>query len=369
MHVSAAGDIAPQARGALGAGTRLCIDIGASHVRVGLADGARTAHVVERGIAELAREHHGDVVAAVGRLVEEVSVHAPAAWAGTLPPIGVGVATVVLGDGTLQVGLSAGVPAGGALRDRLSDRFGTDVVVDNDASLAALGEHLYGAGKGEADMAPLTLGTNLGMGVIAGGEVYRGAQGAAGEIGTVPLRLEASDRSRWDLVQTARREHPGAAYPPEGYVWLEELYGGAALKRAWRVRSAGAQGQGGPGGLSERIVALASAGDPVAAGIVDEAIGGWALAIATACGVLDPGALLIGGGIAADLGPHLGAVREAVQAFMPGRPVRVELAKLGPLAGLIGATATARRGAAPGVRPVAGSAAAGSAAAGSAGAK
>ena len=104
-------------------------------------------------------------------------------------PIGVGVPAIVLEGGSLRVNLSSGLPAGSTLRDSLSRRFATDVLVDNDASLAALGELLYGAGTGESSLALLTLGTNIGMGIVVDGRIYRGAHGAAGEIGMVPLRL------------------------------------------------------------------------------------------------------------------------------------------------------------------------------------
>jgi predicted NBD/HSP70 family sugar kinase len=91
-----------------------------------------------------------------------------------------------------------------------------------------------------------------------------------------------------------------------------------------------------------KVLQLAAAGDTVAGELVPEAIGGWALAIATASTILDPGIALIGAEIAADVGPHLGRLREAVGRMMPGRAPGVELASLGPLAGLIGAAATAR---------------------------
>ena len=73
--------------------------------------------------------------------------------------------------------------------------------------------------------------------------------------------------------------------------------------------------------------------------IVGEAVEGWALAIATTCGVLDPSVVLLGGGIAADLGPYMDRLREVVASFMPGRAPRIEMATLGPAAGLIGAAA------------------------------
>ena len=232
---------------------------------------------------------------------------------------------------------SSGLPAGSTLRDSLSRRFATDVLVDNDASLAALGELLYGAGTGESSLALLTLGTNIGMGIVVDGRIYRGAHGAAGEIGMVPLRLNSP---RYGPLVEQRRRGPDERRPPDGYVWLEEAYGGQALADAWRMAVPTVEADS---SLSmPRALQLATAGDEVAREIVGEAVEGWALAIATTCGVLDPSVVLLGGGIAADLGPYMDWLRDVVASFMPGRPPRIEMATLGPSAGLIGAAAAAR---------------------------
>jgi predicted NBD/HSP70 family sugar kinase len=317
----------------------VCVDIGASYVRVGLAEGGRVLSLVECRIPDLLAQYQGDIVLAVAELIAPMCAIAPIGE-GVPPPIGVGVPAIVFEDGSLRIGLASGIPGGGALRDRLSERFATQVVVDNDASLAALGETLYGAGQGERNVALLTLGTNIGMGVVADGRIYRGAHGAAGEIGNVPLRLGSSDTRQWELVVARRRESPHPSYPADGYVWLEELYGGQALVDAWRARNARGAAEG--SSSTTKVFQLAAAGDTVADELVQEAISGWALAIATTCEILDPGVVLIGGGIAADLPPHLKRLRQAIEALMPDRAPRTEIAALGPLAGLIGAAAAAR---------------------------
>lgn len=69
------------------------------------------------------------------------------------------------------------------VRDILQDAFGKPVIVDNDANAAALAEARLGAGKGSRYLVHLTLGTGIGGGIIIDGEVYRGAQGAAAELG------------------------------------------------------------------------------------------------------------------------------------------------------------------------------------------
>jgi glucokinase len=316
----------------------VCVDVGASYVRVGVADGGRISRLVERLIPGLLAQYAGDIVFAIAELIASVRALEPDGEAAQ-SPIGVGVPAIVDEDGGLRVGLISGIPEGRGLRDRLSERFATEVVVDNDSSLAALGESLYGAGRGERNLVLLTLGTNIGMGIVAGGRIYRGARGGAGEIGTVPVRLDRSEALRWEVVKAIRRDHPQST-PADGYVWLEELYGGQALAETWRALTT--ENTADRSCSAPKVLQLAAAGDTVAGELVPEAIGGWALAIATASGILDPGIALIGGGIAADIRPHLGHLRQAVERLMPGRAPRVEIASLGPLAGLIGAAAAAR---------------------------
>jgi glucokinase len=73
------------------------------------------------------------------------------------------------------------------VRDEISRRLGTQVVLENDAKAAALGERWMGAGKGVDDMVLLTLGTGIGGGIISGGKVLRGFVGMAGELGHITV--------------------------------------------------------------------------------------------------------------------------------------------------------------------------------------
>ena len=75
------------------------------------------------------------------------------------------------------------------LRDRLAKRFGVPVAIENDANAAAVAEHRLGAGRGSRHMVMLTLGTGVGGGLILDGNLYRGAIGAAAELGHITLDL------------------------------------------------------------------------------------------------------------------------------------------------------------------------------------
>ena len=67
--------------------------------------------------------------------------------------------------------------------DELDGRLGLPIRVDNDATCATWGEHLAGAARGVDDVVLVTLGTGIGAGIIADGELVRGAHGFGGEAG------------------------------------------------------------------------------------------------------------------------------------------------------------------------------------------
>ena len=73
------------------------------------------------------------------------------------------------------------------LRDLMRERIGLPVYLDNDANVAALAEHLYGAGRGARNVVMLTIGTGIGGGLILDGEIYRGSTGAAAELGHIVI--------------------------------------------------------------------------------------------------------------------------------------------------------------------------------------
>lgn len=73
------------------------------------------------------------------------------------------------------------------MRDRLQQRLGCPVILENDANAAALGEKWMGAGRGVDDLVLLTLGTGIGGGIISGGKVLHGYLGMAGELGHITV--------------------------------------------------------------------------------------------------------------------------------------------------------------------------------------
>jgi len=73
---------------------------------------------------------------------------------------------------------------------KLHSKLDCPVIVDNDANVAALGEYSFGAGKGYDHMMMVTLGTGVGAGLILNGQIYRGAYGAAGEFGHITIQKD-----------------------------------------------------------------------------------------------------------------------------------------------------------------------------------
>jgi glucokinase len=122
-----------------------------------------------------------DIVAAISKLREK---HGPAGLAG----IGVGVPGFIrMKDGLITNSNNLPYLEGVPIRDEISRRLGTMVILENDANAAAMGEKWMGAGRDVDDLVLLTLGTGIGGGIISGGRVLRGFVGMAGELGHITV--------------------------------------------------------------------------------------------------------------------------------------------------------------------------------------
>lgn len=318
-------------------------DVGATYVRVALSKGPVLGPIKQRRVAEL--QHGGDegvVSGLVGMMREAVA----AGFDGEPTPViaaGIGVCGPVDDRGALQPPLPSGFPGGRRVVEIVGATFGVPVAVDNDANMAALGELSHGAGRGFSDFVLITLGTNIGMGIVAGGRVLRGAHGGAGEGGMMlsPARLvRPQDQLGRRLVEVERfGAHPSRG--PEGYAWVEELVGGGALARALGERRevAGGEVERAPA-PPLRVLAEAAAGDPDACTIVEQAIEGWAYIIANCVALFDPAAILLSGGLAADIDPFLAPLQRRAAELSRTEPLVVK-AQLGAVGGLIGASTAA----------------------------
>ena len=213
---------------------------------------------------------------------------------GALPShIGIGIPGIVdRGRGTVAHAVNLGL--GGEwfpLADRLADRTGATVIVENDLNAATWGAHVL---SGADDLAYLALGTGLAAGFVLSGTLWRGVHGAAGEIGHVPVDPAGA------LCSCGQRG------------CLELRASGSALSAAWPTQ---------PGvPPAEALFAAAAAGNTEAVAARDRFAAGVADAIRMLALAVDPGAIIIGGGVAHVGEPLLAAVTAALRAQAASSP-------------------------------------------------
>ena len=225
------------------------------------------------------------------------------------------------------------------LKAELERRLGLPVVIENDANAAAWGEFVFGAGADVDDLLLVTVGTGIGGGLVLGGELHRGAFGVAAEIGHL-------------------RVVPQGRLCGCGNLGCWEQYGsGSALVREARQRIAAGgphtrllldRAAGDASAISGPLVTQAAREGDVLACELFAALGQWlGEGIASLTAVLDPAAVVIGGGVSEAGSLLLDPVQEHFLAQLTGREHRPELeirlATLGNKAGLIGSADLARR--------------------------
>jgi glucokinase len=230
------------------------------------------------------------------------------------------------------------LPFGGMLKSRLD---ALPVGILNDVQAATWGEWKHGAARDERDAVCLFIGTGVGGGIILGGSPAGGAGGSAGELGHLPIDRNGpacrcgnrgcleSYAGGWAI---GRRAFDAVASHPAAGAAMLEIAGGDASR------------------ITARVVAEAAhAGDPLARALVREAADALATAAVGIVNALNPGVLLLGGGVAEGLPELIEVVRERVSMWaLPSAAadVRILRARLGANAGAIGAAAWLRDGAA-----------------------
>jgi len=231
--------------------------------------------------------------------------------------VGIGIpSTVDQREGTAV--FSVHVPlAGIPLRERAEQYLGLPVAIDNDANAAAMAEWAVGAGRGTSDMVMLTLGTGIGGGLILGGRLYRGATGAAAELGHLVIDFDG----------------PQCRGFCTGRGHFERFVSGSAADDLARELI-------GLEATAKDLVAAARAGEDGALAALQDMGRKLGAGMASLVNVFDPELIVIGGGFgeALDflLGPALQTMRR--DALPPGRDrVRVVPATLGEEAGMVGA--------------------------------
>ena len=212
---------------------------------------------------------------------------------------------------------SVNIPLEGVdFRDRMRERHGLMVGIDNDANAATIGEWKAGAARGARHVVMLTLGTGVGGGLILDGRPYRGATGSGAELGHIVIEYDGPEcgcggRGHLETFAAGRAADTAA----------RRLYGEGSGARELVERAAA--------GEDDAVEALAEIGRRLGAGFV------------TLVNIFEPELVVVGGGFGKAAGELvLAPAREALarEGLAPARDtVKVVGAQLGGNAGVIGA--------------------------------
>jgi glucokinase len=221
------------------------------------------------------------------------------------------------------------------IRDLVRERTGLPAFVDNDATVAALAEHLYGAARGAENAVMLTIGTGIGGGLILGGEIYRGSTGAGAELGHTVIEADG----------------PPCQGNCPGRGCVETLASGTALGREGRTAAErepdsalGAMLADGETIDGKAVTEAALGGDATARGVFDLIGSRLGVALTSFANIFEPEVFVIGGGVIAAGDLLLDPARRMLEqrALPPMKRIPVVAAELGADAGMIGAAAMAR---------------------------
>ncbi len=302
--------------------TVIGVDLGGTKAAVASLSGSQLS---ESRMEPTDRSSSDALLDQIARMVESVQ-------ADDLAGVGVGVPSIVE-FATGRVVASVNIPLKDVpLRAALGERLGVPVFVDNDATVAALAEaHDENLELVAHNLVMFTVGTGVGGGIVLGGRIFRGATGAAGELGHTVIGADLRD----EVPKPGKLPLPGS---------LEGLAAGLALdKLACRVAEEhpeSALGSLGHDPTGVDAVSAAQAGDAEAQRIVRLWAQRLGVGIANAINTFDPQEVVIGGGGANAGELLLGPAREVAKQYLVpglGSDVTIRLAWHGVRAGVLGA--------------------------------
>ena len=308
------------------------IDVGGTKVLGGVVD--ETGNILEKARRDTPRQGGSELTKTIAEVALDLMRN------HKVSAVGVSAAGFVSSDRKTMLATPNIAGWNGVNLDaELTELIGIDVVIENDGNAAAWGEAVFGAGRGEAHMLMLTVGTGIGSGIVVNGQLHRGAYGIAGEIGHMRV-------------------------VPEGHLCgcgargcFEQYASGSGLMRHVReaiaatpdiARNLLALGDGTIEGLKgHHVTEAARAGDVVALAAFNTTAQWLGAGIASLSVILDPAIVVIGGGVV-DAGEILlEPTRANMERKMPfsGKHPSPKLvaATLGNDAGLVGVADLARR--------------------------
>lgn len=288
------------------------IDLGGTKIEIALCDPARPAEALVRRRCDTgARLGYGHIISQIALLVSEAE---KISGQSRPPRIGIGTPGAVDPETGQLKNSNTTCLNGRPLRDDLESSLGTEVAMANDANCFTLAEALWGAGRGEKVVLGLILGTGVGGGICIDGKVLNGLHGIAGEWGHNPIPGE--DR----LCYCGRRG------------CVETVIAGPSLERFYRES----------GGEDLRLPAIhqrAAGGEDLAIQTLARLREKFGQAIAAVINILDPDAIVVGGGVGNLPVFYEEPVREAIRPhlFNSGLKTKIQRPILGDSAGVFGA--------------------------------
>jgi predicted NBD/HSP70 family sugar kinase len=285
------------------AGWALAVDIGGSWIRAAVAD--LSGRIAVRHEERVKARTAGSLLRQIDELVRSVPAQAGLAFTD--------VTHIVLGIPGVYEPESGRISAAPnlpgwdrpgtveSLRAKLGDRFS----IDNDVNLATLAEQAYGLGASVRDFVFVSVGTGVGMGIVVDGRLYRGSHGRAGEISFLPVGDEASDPA-------AARQH--------GILETAASAGGIV---------ATARGFGMTVDSTEQVFDAARTGDEAALRVVSAEADHLARALTSIIAVLDPGLIVLGGGVGSNVDVLLTPIQQRLGELLALEPPPIRVSAVG----------------------------------------
>jgi predicted NBD/HSP70 family sugar kinase len=298
------------------AGIVIGVDFGHTHLRVAVGNLAHQVLAEEAEPLDVdasSEEGFDRAEALVKRLIAATGIgQDKVVGVGLGVPGPIDVSSGTLGSTSILPGWTGINPS-----EELAGRLGVPVYVDNDANLGALGELVWGGGRGVKDLAYIKVASGVGAGLVIDGQIYRGPGGTAGEIGHITLDesgpvCRCGNRGCLETFTAARYVLP-----------LLQPSHGADL-------------------TMERVVQLAREGDPGCRRVIGDVGRHIGSGVANLCNLLNPSRVVLGGDLAEAGELVLGPIRESVSRYAipsAARQLSVAPGALGGRAEVLGALA------------------------------
>ena len=308
---------------------RIGIDVGGTGIQIGAVN--EKLEIISRGAVPTRTDlPFEEQVRQIAECALQVLASAqPALIPADVVSVGVGIPGIADRNGNVIKCINMGWHHV-SLRQEFVKTLDKPVFIDNDANVAALAESVAGISAGTSSSVFMTLGTGIGSGIILNGRIWSGAHGIGGELGHTIMDLD------------------GVPCTCGNHGCLERYCSATAIIRMAREAVAGApdsaimQACGGdPAKINAKIVVdAARAGDPLGVKLFGRYVALLGQAVANVVNFLDPEVIVLGGGVSKAGAFLLDAVRAEFPKYVlfNDQPLpRLELAVLGPDAGIIGA--------------------------------